>query len=331
MQLVRNARGHAHFRGLETCRRVWFCPVCSARISFDRSRALTDQLTAWLAAGGAAWFLTLTFPHDYGDPLALTARLASKAFTAVVQGRAWKEDRAQYDVIGFVRALEVTIGPSGWHPHLHVLLFLKKPRGVRARRALQRRVTARFSRKIVRAGLRDPDPRNCPLELVSTSEIGAYVAKASGAARELTAWHIKEGRGASRTPFQLLADLHESATDADLGRWREWEDVMRGKRQLTYSRGLRMRLDELAAKASTSEACEVLAAGADDSDETALISDPLWRHLLARPGLDRALLAAYAKAGYSGAYAWLRDVLAENSSLGRLDSHFFVRASAVAA
>ncbi len=235
VQLVRNAEGRARFRGLESCRRVWFCPVCGARISFERAQELARQLATWLRSKRAAWFLTLTFPHDYADPLQLTAKLASKAFTAVLQGDAWKKDRARFDIVGFVRALEVTLGPHGWHPHLHVLVFLKKPRGVRARRALHRRVTGRFAKRIVRAGLRAPDPRKCPLEVVSTSEIGTYVAKASGAAHEMTAWHAKEGRANSRSPFQVLADLARSPTAEDLERWKESRPPpINRKRQLSW-------------------------------------------------------------------------------------------------
>ncbi|MEK7247713.1 MAG: hypothetical protein AAB092_04490, partial [Chloroflexota bacterium] len=88
VHLTRNEHGNAYYSGLETCRRVWLCPVCAPRISAKRAHELQAQIEGWLAGGGAVWFLTLTFPHDYADALKVSAPLAAKAFTAVRRGRA---------------------------------------------------------------------------------------------------------------------------------------------------------------------------------------------------------------------------------------------------
>lgn len=295
VQLVRDARGYARFSGLETCRRVWLCPVCAQRIAWKRGRELEEQIRVWLEAGGTVLFQTLTFPHDYSDPLKESAQIAAKAFTAVLSGRRWQDERNRYGIEGTVRTLEVTLGPSGWHPHLHALIFLRRPRGVRARRAIQKNFFGRFSKVIQRAGYRAPDIRNCPIEIVHSAEVGQYVTKFSGVVRELTAWHMKKGRSQSRTPMQLLQDLVANNSAEDRRRWSEWETGTYRRRQLTYSRGLRKRLTKreeidpaIRAELEIQEAL---------GSQSLIITQPLWRKISASPGLDVSLRNAYAKGG----------------------------------
>jgi len=299
VHLVRDARGGVRFYGLETCRRVWLCPVCAPRIAWKRAYLLEEQIRQWLGDGHAVLFQTLTFPHDYADPLKESAALAAKAFTAVLSGRRWQEEKTRYGIEGTVRALEVTLGVNGWHPHLHILVFLRKPRGVRARRAIQRNLVQRFSKVVERAGYRTPDPRNCPIEVVHSTGVGQYVAQTIGVVSELTSWHMKKGKGASRTPIQLLRDVAESGSSEDRRRWGEWESGTYRRRQLTYSRGLRRRLGGAPEiDPATGEAAEVENVRTSDS---AAITPALWRKIADSAGLDVTLRAAYAKGGYQAA------------------------------
>lgn len=299
VHLVRDARGGVRFYGLETCRRVWLCPVCAPRIAWKRAYLLEEQIRRWLGDGHAVLFQTLTFPHDYADPLKESAALAARAFTAVLSGRRWQEEKTRYGIEGTVRALEITLGPNGWHPHLHVLLFLRKPRGVRARRAIQRNLVQRFSNVIERAGYRTPDSKNCPIEIVHSAEVGQYVATTIGIVSELTSWHMKKGKGESRTPIQPLRDVAESGSSKDRRRWGEWESGTYRRRQLTYSRGLRTRLGAAPEiDPATNAAAENQNMLASDS---AAITPPLWRKIADSGGLDVALRDSYAKGGYQAA------------------------------
>jgi hypothetical protein len=299
VHLVRDARGGVRFYGLETCRRVWLCPVCAPRIAWKRAHLLEEQIRRWLGDGHAVLFQTLTFPHDYADPLKESAAVAAKAFTAVLSGRRWQEEKKRYGIEGTVRALEITLGPSGWHPHLHILVFLRKPRGIRARRAIQRNFVQRFSQVVERAGYRSPNPRNCPIEIVHSAEVGQYVATTIGIVSELTSWHMKKGKGESRTPIQLLRDVAANGSTEDRRRWGEWESGTYRRRQLTYSRGLRRRLGGAAeVDPDIRAAAEVENALASDS---AAITPPLWRKISDSVGLDVALRDTYAKGGYPAA------------------------------
>ena len=299
VHLVRDARGGVRFFGLETCRRVWLCPVCAPRIAWKRAHLLEEQIRRWLGDGGGVLFQTLTFPHDFADPLKDSAAVAAKAFTAVLSGRRWQEEKRRYGIEGTVRALEVTLGANGWHPHLHILVFLRKPRGVRARRAIQKSFVERFSRVVERAGYRTPDPRNCPIEIVHSAEIGQYVATTIGIVSELTSWHMKRGKGTSRTPIQLLRDVVTNNGSEDRERWSEWESGTYRRRQLTYSRGLRRRLGA-AAEVETDIGAQAEVGKLLGSD-CAAITPTLWQKISDSAGLDVALRDSYAKGGYQAA------------------------------
>lgn len=320
VHLTRDAQGKARYSGLETCRRVWLCPVCAPRISAQRAEALQAQISDWITRGGAVWFLTLTFPHDYEDALKVSAKLAARAFTSVLRGRAAETDRERYDVAGFVRALEVTTGPNGWHPHLHVLVFLNGHRGVRARRAFHSAIFARFARFIVRAGFRPPDIRNCPIEVVETATVGAYVAKANGTAREMTAGHLKRGRGTSRTPMQLLDDAINGDSEARR-LWAEYEPGMHGRRQLTYTRALRAQLFPESDSGAV-DGTAVADASAILAMEGVAIYPSLWRRISEVDGLDRMILVAFGQAGFRAALDCVIDGLKERVTAPVVEAQF---------
>ncbi|PRW75701.1 protein rep, partial [Pseudomonas fluorescens] len=68
--------------------------------------------------------LTLTVPHGLGDDLSGLLEQIHKAWRSTSTSRAGKKLRKLLGVRGTIRALEVTPGSNGFHPHLHVLLFL---------------------------------------------------------------------------------------------------------------------------------------------------------------------------------------------------------------
>ena len=70
--------------------------------------------------------LTLTFPHYLGDNLkALLSRL-ELALSRFFGARKAKAIFGQMGKIGHIKALEVTHGRNGWHPHFHLLIFTKQ-------------------------------------------------------------------------------------------------------------------------------------------------------------------------------------------------------------
>lgn len=230
---MRHADGSHSLSNLETCGSVWACPVCAAKIGEGRRQELEKLVDAHLAAGGPIYLLTLTIPHHTFQACGDLRQAVAKAWQAVKQGRAWQEARDGMGWCGDVRALDLTHGSAGWHPHLHVLVFFE-PGTARARaEEMGRWFRERWVSRIERMGFGACSPSAQDYEPVTSGGAGAYCAK-WGIGRELVGGSAKRGRSGSRTPWQLLEDAAIAPDAARL--FREYVAAFKGARQLTYSR-----------------------------------------------------------------------------------------------
>jgi hypothetical protein len=112
------------YTGLSTCKSP-LCPLCAPKWQRTRVSEITSAIQSWGAHRVA--FGTLTMRHHKGMPLALQHRLMGRAFGHLWSGRA---GQALAKAFGgkpeSVRAHDRTWSlERGWHPHLHVLLFLQ--------------------------------------------------------------------------------------------------------------------------------------------------------------------------------------------------------------
>lgn len=247
--------------------------MCAPRIMAGRAEELQALNEAHREAKGELYLATLTLPHDEGDDLKPLRKQVSRAWSNVTRGAPWKRWRERLGILGTVRALEVTHGRNGWHPHLHVALYCAQrlDDSVRAElceflaRQWRRYVTERTPEgKVYRAPSVEHGVTVQPLASAQ------YLAK-MGLAAELTLAGTKEGRSDHRTPWQILRDLTDAAfrkgeTAEDRQLWSEFARSMKGARQLTYSKGLRQRYalpEELSdeALADTQTELETLAPG----------------------------------------------------------------------
>lgn len=282
----------AGFKGIGVCGSVHACPVCSAKIAAKRADEISRAVEKHEANGGIVAMITLTRPHEYTDDLDLMWTAQSLAWKAVVDGAGWFADQDMFGVpitrkithgkrkgetvtenrIPFIRAVEVTRGRNGWHPHIHALLFLQ---GDPDLDALGRRMFDRWRRKLVSMGevdaddTADFDKHGWKIQQVktgaSTRAFGEYLAKqvygspadsrqrsddAGKVGHEVAGGAFKKGRQASRTPFEVLENVVmnldngddpvvQKSAVRDLGIWLTWERASKGKRQITWSRGLR--------------------------------------------------------------------------------------------
>lgn len=251
---VRAAEGRAYLSGLQTCGSVWMCPCCAPKITEVRRAEIQQLADETRRDGGQLLMLTLTIPHQQGDQLkeigadgedvGMLSRL-SAAWRFFVSGRnALSRILEPFRYYGFVRALEVTHGSNGWHPHFHVLVSIGVPLSDVQALMLEDTLHARWAKAtkkhgfgdIARAGLRlDVAPVVAGDE--QPSKLGDYIAK-WGVAEELTKLHTKQGRSESRTPWRLLADYAEGDRTAG-ALWAEYAGAFKGRRQIFWSRGLR--------------------------------------------------------------------------------------------
>lgn len=253
VSICRELTSRAFLRGLVNCGSVWECPVCALAIAHGRTEELRLIVERHEARGGTAWLATFTLPHDVGDELEEMRRHVARAMQYVYAGAPWKKWRARLELEGYVRAMEITHGASGWHPHLHVLLLPNRKWTEAERAAFHEWLLVRWRKAIARptkSGKRYRIPSDEHGVTLTESHRSDYIAK-MGLADELAAgaW-TKTARGASRTPFRILADLTDALKDGegdtplakrDAALWDEYAREMWGARQLTYSRGLKRR------------------------------------------------------------------------------------------
>ena len=118
--------GKAFYSGLQVCASVWACPVCAAKISERRRAELVTAVALAKSMGLHVKLLTLTVPHGLGDELPVLLEQIRNAWRRTSSTRAGDKLRKLLGIKGTIRALEVTHGQNGFHPHLHVLLFLEQ-------------------------------------------------------------------------------------------------------------------------------------------------------------------------------------------------------------
>ncbi len=230
--------GAAHFSGIETCGSVWHCPVCAAHIAEERRQEVEAVIQAHLARGGAVYMATFTVPHDRFQTCQELRVKVREAWGGLHNGSPWLRWKKRCRITGFVRALEVTHGGNGWHPHIHALYFV--PAGVDEVTAQEFGIFLfeRWARRVEKLDLGQCNPALWRFERTAQTErAGEYVTK-WGADRELTQGHTKLAKGGGRSPWQLIIDMMRGDKHARL-LFREYAYAFKGARQLTWSRGLR--------------------------------------------------------------------------------------------
>lgn len=245
--------GSTYYDGIQTCGSIWACPVCSAKIRQRRAKELEAGLLRHLDGGGGVAVQVLTLPHDAGDTLEATFDTVANGWRRVQSGRAWQRLKEELGIVGTFRATEVTHGPNGWHPHVHVLFFLSSPPTAPTRARLESHVYAKWSGYVEGRGFRRPMQSWCGVQPVrKVGEIGDYLTKVVGGegwdvSIEMTRHDLKAGRDddtrrGHRTPWQILEAFRQTGDEAELGLWLEYERVTKGRRAMSWSRGLKARL-----------------------------------------------------------------------------------------
>ena len=240
------AQQAAHLGGLQMCKSVWLCPVCSSKISERRREELSGALRGWLESPAGEirrlLLVTLTLQHNRGDDLSEVFGALKKARRLLVSGKSAQAFASQYGAVGTIRSLELTYGENGWHPHLHILAFFGQEVPIIPFEAAMK---ARWSHCVASAGGYASWKHGCDVRF-SDADIAEYVAKWGKEpnwtpAHEMTKGVAKLGRRGGRTAMQLLSDYLDGDRDAGL-LWLQYAVNLKGERQLVWSHGLRDRL-----------------------------------------------------------------------------------------
>lgn len=304
---IRDNGGVAHYCGLVSCGSIWACPVDSAKIRNVRAAEISMAAASWCRAGNSVFAVTFTMPHDAGMPLAPLFGVIADGFRSVICGRPWRRLKHELGIVGQIRAVEVTYGIHGWHPHLHTLVFVTGDRGVYdladielGRHPLQVYFREHWAAFITGAGYRAPDAdhgvkvQRC----YDAVEAGAYIAKTQegrGVGNEMARADLKQGRNGGRTPFEILEDFRWTGDAGQLALWHEYERASKGRQCITWSKRLRQILG-----AAPERTDEEIAAEEVGGQGVAILPAETWREITYLPGMPAAVLDAAEVAGVTG-------------------------------
>lgn len=224
----------AAYRGLQTCGSIWLCPVCSGKISNVRRKEL-NALLAWAREQPGLYpvMLSLTISHTERMGLRAALNLIKRAKRRFHQSRCWRS--LATGLSGHVTATEVNKSRRhGWHPHFHTVLLVRAASEAEAVEAVERCRDAWGAALEALGGWCNAHG----FQVQGGGAAGDYVSK-WGAAEELALGGSKEGRaGKGWTPWQLLA-MAETGDETAVAGFREYARVFKGRRQLSWSRGLK--------------------------------------------------------------------------------------------
>lgn len=298
----------AGFAGVQTCGRIWLCPVCNSKVMARRALEIGAVL-AWASTEGhTVLWGSLTARHDARSDLRQLLDIQRAAWREVVQGRSWTRGRSHR--VGYVRAAEITIGANGWHPHFHPLILTELAPDAAARWGA--RLVEDWVTGVKHAG-GDAQLEGAqllkPIQGVQMFEtLSGYVTKATydtaKVALEAVWSQSKTGRGRAQetvSHWTLLAGIAQGLAD-EADRWLELEAATHGHRMVTWSRGLRD-LAGIGDEASDESIAAEEVGTADDN--VCFISTNGWAVVRRDPALMAAILETQERGGWGALRALL--------------------------
>ena len=294
-------RQRARARGTMKCGSGWVCPACMSYITEQRREELKTALER-AREHYYAVMVTYTIRHSQADRLAPLLAQMQDAFSKLKSGRAWQTLKAEFMLVGGIRATEITYGDSGWHPHYHELVFVKNEvlkyvdgDVSEFTKGLEGHLKRAWREKLERVGLSASLERGVTVRS-SSGDVADYIAKFgkmpretdfAGQTDEITRGTTKAARGGN---FGVLDIVFLAANNKRFaGLFREYEAATKGRSQLQWSRGLKSLLsieiirDEKAAEGVETDTDRLLAA----------IDLPLWRHISHRGFLGQLMTIAH--------------------------------------
>jgi hypothetical protein len=270
--------GRAAYSGLYRCGDFWRCPSCRVTLGIRRARQIEAALRQHVDAGGSALLATYTVPHARDESLSVVLARLAGTWRRYARN-AWHDVLGEH-YVGTVRALEVTHGASGWHPHYHALVFVAA--GLPYLTPVAVALAERWS-QVAGAEWR-ADVRQVAHDGVAAVARYLTTDGIAGASYEVTSPAAKVPAG--RSYPELLYDYGRFRSSADAALVYEYAAALHGVHHLTVSPRLRRLYDFVDPALDWAQIA--------DDDILALLNSAEWLSIL-NAGEERNLLDDFAR------------------------------------
>lgn len=206
---------HARFVGLSSCGSR-YCWRCGPKILALRGELLAIASRLHQERGGALLFMTLTQPHDAHHDLVELLRVQAEVWRMLQQGRWALWFRETFGVVGYYNGADLTHGANGFHPHRHILWFMRRELQEDEWRKMQCALFELWNAGLEAAGYQGPDWAFCKLEVPRHDrDVARYCASAVGLA-------LRQGQALPKETAQNVGK-HAAAGHRSIGQI--WQDA----------------------------------------------------------------------------------------------------------
>lgn len=294
-------RRRARAVGTMKCGSAWVCPPCQLYISERRREELGHALKE-CRDRYTPFMVTYTTSHSKTMGLHTLLAQMQEAYRSTRSGRRWQEIKTEFSLAGSVRALEITYGDNGWHPHYHELALVDNEHIVdyyegqtgEYAQGLEAVLSAVWIGELKLKHLSGKE--GIALRVSDTNSAAAeYILKYGklpldsdfkGKANEVSRGMTKTARAGNVGPLEILFHADDNRRMRRL--FVEYAAATKGKSQLQWSRGLKSDLNIETIRDSI--ACE----GEETDTDRLLAQIPteLWRYLAEKHHLAQVMTVA---------------------------------------
>jgi len=259
----------AKLLGLAVCGSSWLCPVCAEVIARRKAEEIRDMFDWSNENNLHISMVTLTVRHNKQTNAVDLFDSVSGAMSKITANSGYRNFKKTMGIKGYIRALEVTHGENGFHPHLHIIFCSEIP--MRSGKYEEQTFvdkdgdTVHYQKKIENSqdendwfawwsdAISDYGYDCDPLIGVVINDgerAGDYINKRHelttkhqkeihwDAADEMTRARLKKGRKKSKSIWELLA-LCEERTAPQRTIIKLFAEAVKGKSALQWSRGFK--------------------------------------------------------------------------------------------
>lgn len=248
VQIISNGTS-TRILGVRPCNNSWACPECSAKQMSRYSKRIAAGIDALYKQNLVPFMMTLTIFHSVLQGCETTYNILRKAWELFDKSKTWKRKKKnsntyytssgawsqfyqEFHCNHTVKTLEITYGEHGWHPHIHMLIWVHKSK-LQEVAKWEEKLQAHWENCEQKAAIQFMTPKQNQIRkfLISKTDRadynhnGLYISKTDdgkikawssafylcgwGGNNELTGLHVKQAKGNNMTPLQILEKSYD--------------------------------------------------------------------------------------------------------------------------